>query len=478
MKAKRSLRLIPALAALLVLSLALTSCGGLFDRIFDRGTLADRLQDKLNEYTTAVTTTTPDGTSSTTEHVVSAKELSDFLSLVDRQKAELVEAYYYTNYVIETPKTIDECCPELFYYLVENYYIERVSDKEEATAVFINSYIDVLGDKYGYYYGPEEADDYDADMQGKYSGIGVQVSLNDENYIDILSVFRNSPAEEAGILPGDVLIAVAGEDVAELGYQATVNRIRGEIGSSVSLTFSRAGVPYTVTVTRREVTEETATGKLLPGNVGYIKITSFDDTTYTQFTEAHRALVTEGATSFIFDVRNNPGGALNAVVAILEYILPDGPICHMRYKDSRYNSTISGIADVDPTYMGSRTYYENHEITLPMAVIANGNTASAGELFTSALRDSKSVPLFGEETYGKGVGQSGGAVTNDGSFLMLTCFYYDPPISGNYNGVGITPTNPVSLSPEAALKNPNLLPLEEDAQLLAALHHLQGTTAP
>ncbi len=470
-------RILRALSLCLLLCLlvgALASCG-LFGK---GGTLADRLQDKLNEYTTPATTTSDPQEGG--EHTVSAKELSDFLALVDREKAEIVESYYYYNYVIETPKTIDECCPELFYYLVANYYIERVTDKEEATAIFINSYIDVLGDKYGYYYGPSEADDYTADMQGKYSGIGVQVSLNEENYIDILTVFSGSPAERAGILPGDVLVAVEGEDIAEIGYQATINRIRGEIGTSVTVTLRREGEPYTVSVTREEVVEVTASGKMLEGNIGYIKITSFDDTTYAQFVSAHRALEQAGAESFVFDVRNNPGGALNSVVAILEYILPGGDICHMRYKNTSQNKTIKGIADVDPTYMGrdGRVYYENHKIDLPMTVLANENTASAGELFTSTLRDRLGAEIIGAKTYGKGVGQSGGNVTSDGSFVMLTYFYYDPPTSGNYNGVGITPDQAVALSPEAAKKNLSLLSPEEDAQLQAALSYLKGIAIP
>ena len=163
-KQKRTLRYLSLFLLLCLLCVGFASCG-LFG---EGGTLADRLKDKLNEYTTPATTT--DGTEG--ERPVSAKELSDFLALVDREKAEIVESYYRYNYVIETPKTIDECCPELFYYLVDTYYIERVTDKEEATAIFINSYIDVLGDQYGYYYGPQEADDYTSDMQGKYSGIG------------------------------------------------------------------------------------------------------------------------------------------------------------------------------------------------------------------------------------------------------------------------------------------------------------------
>lgn len=472
-KKNRILRYLSLFLLVCLLFVSLVSCD-LFDR---DATLVDRLKDKLEEYLTPDVTTNGTGGS---DREVSAEQLLDFLSLVDREKAEIVEAYYYFNYVIETPKTIDECCPELFYYLIDTYYIERVNDEELATTIFINSYIDVLGDKYGDYYGPSDAEEYTADQQGKYAGIGVQVSPNESNYIDIINVFPGSPAERAGVLPGDVLIAIEGEDVASIGYSATVIRMRGEIGTSVELTFSRAGTPYTVSVVREEVTEVTAFGKMLEGNIGYIKITSFDDTTYSQFVSAHRALCEAGAEAFVFDVRNNPGGTIASVVSILEYILPDGDICHMRYKNAAANRTIRGFADADPTYMerDGRVYYENHQIDAPMTVLVNENTVSSGELFTSSLSDRLGTEIIGTVTYGKGVGQSGGNVTSDGSFVRLTCFYYDPPTSGNYNGVGITPDQVVELSPEAAKKNLNLLAPEEDAQLQAALSYLKGTKAP
>ena len=237
----------------------------------------------------------------------------------------------------------------------------------------------------------------------------------------------------------------------------------------MTVTLERDGARFDATMPRRRVTEETVNYKMLDGGVGYIRITSFDDSTYTQFVEAHRALDAAGADSYVFDVRNNPGGTLTAVVSVLEYILPDGHIVKLNYKNDAYDTLISSIYDFDPAFMADRTYYEGHEITEPMVVLANGNTASAGELFTSSLQDYNVAEVIGEQTFGKGIGQSSFGIGSDGSALVLTIFSYDPPVQPNYQDVGIVPDVAVSLSEEAANKNLYKLTLDEDTQLCAAL---------
>ena len=267
-----------------------------------------------------------------------------------------------------------------------------------------------------------------------------------------------------------------------IGYQNAIDLIRGLEGTTVTVTLERDGVRFDATMPRRRVTEQTVDYKMLAGNVGFIRISSFDDTTYTQFVEAHRALDAEGAESYVFDVRNNPGGTLTAVVAVLEYILPDAytlPSGHtvnhivtLNYKVDMYDATIASIYDFDPSFMDTRTYYEGHAITEPMVVLANGNTASAGELFTSSLKDYDVAQVIGEQTFGKGIGQSSFSIGRDGSALVMTVFSYDPPVQPNYQDVGILPDVAVSLSEEAASKNIYKLTLDEDAQLKAALASL------
>ena len=398
-------------------------------------------------------------------------EYESFMSLVDTTKVVYAEAYYRTWYIGEF-RTVKACKNEIRDMIVNMAGVRGVGDVDTATAVYISAYARALGDNYGYYYPPADYDDYTEDISGEYTGIGISVTLLDSGYAEILSVFAGSPAEDAGLLPGDLLVAVGGEDFAVIGYRNAIDLIRGLEGTTVTVTLERDGVRFDATMPRRKVTEQTVDYKMMDNGVGYIRISSFDDSTYTQFVEAHRALDAAGADSYVFDVRNNPGGTLTAVVSVLEYILPDGHIVKLNYKNDAYDTLISSIYDFDPDFMAKRTYYEGHEITEPMVVLANGNTASAGELFTSSLMDYDVAEVIGEQTFGKGIGQSSFDIGNDGSALVFTIFSYDPPVQPNYQDVGITPDMVVSLSEAAANKNIYKLTLEEDAQLRAALSFL------
>ncbi len=410
------------------------------------------------------------------EPPLSDEEFAAFYSLVDQRKVSRAELYYRQFYVGEY-RSVEDCAAEIEEAVRAVVGIRTVTDTETATGLYIDLYARMQGDYYAYYYSPDDYGDYGDDLEGEYTGIGVSVSVNEEGYAEILNVFPGSPAEEVGMLPGDVLIAVGGEDFARNGYNKAVDRTRGEAGTSVSLTVRRGASELDFTVVRRPVTEVTVDSRMIGEDVGYIRIISFNERTYEQFVAAHRALDAQGAASFVFDVRYNPGGTLNSVVAILEYILPDGPIVRMNYKNDGDDATVSSIYDIHTGYMNgdTRVYYENHAITEPMVVLTNGGTASAGELFTSALNDYDVATVVGETTYGKGVGQSSLPLANDGSYLVFTVFYYDPPFTGNYKGVGITPDVAVSLSEEAAGVNIYKLPYEQDAQLQYAVGHLAGT---
>ncbi|MBO7761535.1 MAG: PDZ domain-containing protein [Clostridia bacterium] len=451
------------------LMLLMLSCS-FFDETGTPPDITDPFTVGSYTYTSAVTTTVPVTTAPEEIPPLTGEELESFLGYVNYSKVSAAQLYYFSYYIGEY-RGVEDCLTEIYDVLSPLGGLRDVTDPEEATTVFINAYARVLGDNYGYYYGPVDYSDYTEDISGEYTGIGVSVSLNEDGYADVLSVFPGSPAEDAGILPGDLIVGVGDEDFAVIGYQNAIDLIRGAEGTTVDITVRRAGEDIRMTVARRKVTEVTVEYKMLEGNIGYIRILSFDDRTYEQFVAAHIALENAGAESYVFDVRNNPGGTLTSVVAILEYILPDGPIVHMNYKHDWNDHTISSIKDIDPNYMAAagRVYYENHVVDEPIIVLANGNTASAGELFTSSLGDYGVAGIVGETTYGKGVGQTALTIGDDGSALVITVFSYDPPTSPNYDGVGITPDVPVSLSEEAAAKNLYRLEYHEDDQLQKAV---------
>lgn len=455
---KISLRRIAVLLIVIAISLSLFSC------------------DMGKKPSDAPTTQNPLITTPIVDYTFDKEEMNAFLSLVDYNKLLQVEEIFASLYVGEY-KEYSEISADVIKFIVQNVDIGDIETVDDATTVFIDSYLHVMGDKYAYYYDADAYEDYKDDMNGEYAGIGVQVTMNEDKYIDILMVFEDSPADRVGILPGDVLVEVGGEDIAKIGYYETIDKVRGELGTSVNITVMRDGERITFDVIREKVIEQTIDFEMMPDNIGYIRITGFDGKTYGQFVDAYTSLDSMGAKGLIFDLRNNPGGSLDSVVAILEYILPDGPIVHMEYKDETHNYTISSVDDCSWSFRIFNEYYENHQINLPMAVITNQNTASAGELFTSTLNDYNAATLIGVKTYGKGVGQTSVPLTDvngkeDGSVVTITYFHYAPPYSPNYDGIGITPDIEVELSEEAQNKNIYKLTYEEDTQLQAGIEEI------
>ncbi|MBQ8836887.1 MAG: S41 family peptidase [Clostridia bacterium] len=320
------------------------------------------------------------------------------------------------------------------------------------------------GDKYGSYHTVEEYKALISDYGGEFAGIGVTVTYNTDYFaIEILSVMNNSPALSAGLQPDDLIIAVDGVDVAYLGYNEAVNCIRGEVGTAVTLTIARGEgykERFDVSITRQTVEEQTVTYDEIISEdiiqpIGYVRISSFDDKTPAQFKEAMGEGLTNNVHGFIIDLRNNGGGTLNSVVSMLDMILPEGPIVRIQYKSGEetvYKSDAYGISS-----------------RVPIIILVNGNTASAAELFTSALRDYGRAIIVGETTYGKGTVQSIIRLS-DGSGLRLSTALYAPPYSDNFEGVGITPDITVSLADEYKSVNLYKLDYENDAQLKAAVN--------
>ena len=236
-------------------------------------------------------------------------------------------------------------------------------------------------------------------------------------------------------MPGDVIYAIDGRTVEELGYLNAVNHVRGKIGSQVELTLIRDGKPITLSMTREEVQEINVAYKLDPETkIGYVQIVQFKGNTYDQFVEAIDYMEANGAVGIVFDLRNNPGGYLNSVTNVISYLIPSGnTVVSYQYK---------GQATTVYT-TGSDGENGDHIVKLPFVVICNEHTASAGEIFTAALRDYRNQGLLdativGTTTYKKGIMQSTYFYI-DQSSITLTVAYYNPPSGVNYHGIGVTP---------------------------------------
>ena len=359
------------------------------------------------------------------------------------------------------PEFYDELSEIKAYF--DNIYIGEIDD-ETLTDAVISGYVAGSGDKYAYYYNEEAYEELRRELQGDMQGIGVMVIYNaDYKGIEIINVFPDSPAMEAGVEPGDLIVYVGDEleSVAYLGYEGALKKLQGEAGTVAKFVAYR-GDNYTeehkFEIERSFVTEQTVDYRVysLDSSVGIIKITSFDTKTVEQFKNAVSALQAEGVTKLVFDVRNNPGGELVSICTILDSLLPEGPI--IRTVDKSGTETIPYTSDAT-------------ELDMPMAVIVNGSTASAAELFTSALMDYEKATVVGTLTYGKGCMQSIFPLQSGGALSLTSALYY-PPFSENYNEIGITPDVVVELEGEAAEKNIYKLTDEEDTQLKAAVASL------
>lgn len=348
----------------------------------------------------------------------------------------------------------------------DKYYIGEL-DLNEIVDGAAEGFVAYSGDKYGQYHPKDEYSALQSSYSGEFAGIGVSVLYSTEyGAIEIINVMPGSPALDAGLLPDDLIIAVGGESVLTLGYDEAVNRIKGEEGTEVTITVAR-GENYEnrfdVTLTRRKVEEQTVTYEeieiaTLANPVAYIRITDFNAKTPAQFKEAIGSGRSSNVHGFIFDLRNNGGGTLRSVVEMLDYVLPEGPIVRIIYSDK-----------LEEVYKSdAKNFLEE-----PVVVLVNGNTASAAELFTAALRDyGKATPIIGETTYGKGTVQTIYPL-GDGSALRLSTSMYAPPFSDNFEGVGITPDIVVPLAEEYKYTNLFKLDHENDAQLQAALKVFQ-----
>lgn len=313
-----------------------------------------------------------------------------------------------------------------------------------------------LGDPYTVYYTKEEYKALNEDTEGKYSGIGAVVSQNpNTKIITIVKIFDNSPANDAGLQVGDIIYKIDGEEVAGTDMDILVKtKIRGEEGTSFKMTVLRGDDRKEVELDliRRSIEVETVAGKMLDNNIGYIAVSQFDAVTSEQFKSNIESLQSQGMTKLIVDLRGNPGGLLDQVVDMLDYILPEGLVL---YTEDKYGEREEYYSD------GS------HELKIPMVVLVNENSASASEVFTATFRDFEWGTVVGKTTFGKGIVQNV-LPLGDGTAVKITTQHYYPPSGYDLHKVGIKPDLEVDLNEGAKIGT------DSDNQLSAAIDILKN----
>ncbi len=337
--------------------------------------------------------------------------------------------------------------------LVDNYYLEGVDPKVYADGIY-KGFIGSLNDPYSTYYTAEEYKALMESSSGVYHGIGATVSQNVKTgVITIVKPFKTGPAYEAGLLPGDIIYMVEGEEVTGVDLTEVVSKMKGEEGTKVRISILREGEtkPMEFTITRRQIEVPTIDYQMLEDNIGYIEISEFDEITVTQFKEAVDKLEAKGMKGLVIDVRNNPGGLLEAVCKMLDRLLPKGLLV---YTEDKYGNRVEEMAE------------DSQKLKVPLAVIINGNSASASEIFAGAVQDYGIGTIVGTTSFGKGIVQKVIPLT-DGTAVKLTISKYFTPKGRNIHGTGITPDVEVELN-EELLKEIEI-PQEKDNQLQKAI---------
>lgn len=331
--------------------------------------------------------------------------------------------------------------------LIDEKYMGEV-DEDALKEGLYKGYVQGLDDPYSVYYDEEETKELYETTEGEYSGIGAVLSQDlKSGVITLVQIYEDSPADKAGLKDEDILTKVGTLDVTGMDLSEVVTYIKGEKGTEVELTVLRGedADEVTVTAVRDTVEAQTVEYEMLEDQIGYLAVSEFDSVTYGQYEEALEALSDQGMEGLVVDLRNNPGGNLNTVCDMLDLVLPEGTIVYMEDKEGKRQSYSSDDA---------------HQLDVPMAVLVNGNSASASEIYAGAIQDHEAGTIVGTQTYGKGVVQQIFDL-GDGTSVKLTIAEYFTPKGRNINGEGVTPDLEVEYEPDE--KDP-----EADNQLEAA----------
>lgn len=355
---------------------------------------------------------------------------------------------------LSSQKQMDRKLKELRTLIDKDYlYSDKINEKSLQDGAYAG-YVSKLGDPYTVYYDKKQTKELLENTSGKFSGIGAGISKDYKTgIVSITDVYKDSPAEKAGLKAGDILYQVDGHVIKDQDLGEIVSWVKGKEGTDVTLQVYRGSDLQKVTlkVTRKNIVVHTVESKMMDGQIGYIKITEFDEVTYKQFKTALDGLEKQGMKGLVMDLRSNPGGNLDSVVDILKLLLPKGLIVYTQDK-----------------YGGKQEYKNNedHRFTKPMAVLVNENSASAAEIFTGAIQDYKIGKVVGVTTFGKGIVQQLMDL-GDGTCLKVTIAEYFLPSGRSIQKKGIKPDIEVKYQPQDSGG-------EGDNQLDKALQAVRG----
>lgn len=331
--------------------------------------------------------------------------------------------------------------------VLDSFYFEEVDDEKAKDSIY-KAYLSSYGDKYTVYYTADEYKKLTETTNGTFSGIGAVCQISSEGGILLVDVYESGAGYKAGLRSGDRIIQVDGTDVTDMDLSSAVALVKGEKGTQVGLKIVRDGATSDYTVVRDEIEVQTVNYAITEDNIGYISVSQFENVTAKQFKVAIEDLKSEGAKGIIIDIRNNPGGLLTTVISMLKDILPNGLIVYTEDKD------------------GNRKEYsdnDNEELDMPLAVLVNGNSASASEIFAGAIQDYGKGVIVGTQTFGKGIVQTVKPLT-DGSAIKFTIAKYFTPKGQDIHGKGVTPDVVVEYDKDA----------DEDTQISAALESVRA----
>jgi carboxyl-terminal processing protease len=319
--------------------------------------------------------------------------------------------------------------------IVEDQFVDQPVDRETMMRGAIRGMLEALGDRHTSYMDPDQFQEANITLEGQYEGIGAWVDVTGD-YLVIISPMPGSPAEEAGLRPGDEIIGIDGRDMTGVDGELVRRQVLGPAGSIVTLTIKREGVPepFNVEIRRAQIAIPNVESEMLEGDIGYVKLYYFGDNSSRDLRQAIQDLLNENPNGFIFDLRNNTGGFLNVAIEVGSEFIRDGVLMYEVFGDGTrqtFNSNRGGLAT-----------------EIPLVVLINEGTASASEIVAGAIQDYERGLLVGTPSFGKGSVQNQVPLADDQGAVRVTIARWLTPNERHIQDVGLTPDYEVEVTEE------------------------------